>query len=64
MFVVFWTEKIDGGALGDRYEAHDSEESAARRCDMLAAWEHVYAWGMAPISRASEPHWTVGAEHE
>jgi hypothetical protein len=60
MFVVFWTEKIDGGALGDKYEVHESESSARRRCDMLEMWEHVYSFGMARIDRASEPHW-IGA---
>ncbi|CAB4121050.1 hypothetical protein UFOVP6_6 [uncultured Caudovirales phage] len=54
MFVIFWTTIAD---MADHYEVTHSESTAQARCNQLAERDGVYAWGMAPIARASEPHW-------
>ncbi len=60
MICVFWTYLDARGVMLDAYEVIESENAAHARCNQLAERAGVYAWGMAPISRASEPHWEKG----
>lgn len=53
MYVIFWTTDD----MRDHYEVTHSENMAHARCNQLAERDGIYAWGMAPIARASEPHW-------
>jgi hypothetical protein len=57
MFVIFWTTRNAAGQLQDSYEVTESENAAMARARQLAQRDGVYAWGVAPIARASEPHW-------
>jgi hypothetical protein len=57
MWVIFWTYRDATGALNDKYEVLANEAHAMARALQLAERTSVYAWGVAPISHASEPHW-------
>jgi hypothetical protein len=61
MWVVFWTYYDARGVLSDAYEVAQYEGQAMARARQLAERESVYAWGVALIAHASEPHWKGGA---
>lgn len=57
MYVVFWTYQDARGVMVDAYEMYDHRAAADARCNQLETRADVYAYGMGPTWRASEPHW-------
>ena len=60
MFVVFWTYQDARGVMTDAYEMHAHRAAADAPCNQLKDRQDVYAYGMGPVLRASEPHWSEG----
>ena len=61
MLVVFWTteDRASGEGPRDHYEVVETRQQAAFRYDQLINTKaFLMAAGIAPISEATEPHWT------
>ena len=57
MWILAWSMNFGRNEIEDYWIICEDEKAARRECDKLLADPRLHCWAIAPITRASDPHW-------